>query len=91
MKRNAAESRMFCTICGKENFSIWRQSGKARSAGHLKKLWCYNCQKETNCCEVKEFTYYDYNDFLKEFNGNNFDEEGRRKKPYSEFLKEINE
>lgn len=84
-------SRMFCCNCGKEGVPIGRKAGHYREAGHLKKLYCLNCQQEWNFVEIRPFGDYDYNDFLTEFNYGNFDEEGQRKIPYRQFFAELRE
>lgn len=83
-------SRFFCTSCGKEGVCLPRKKGQERKAGHLKKLYCLNCGKECNFCEIKANNCnYDYNDFLLEFNHNNFTTEGERKLPYNQFKMQL--
>lgn len=84
-KKYDAGSRFYCTHCGKENYSIIRRNGRSRESGHLKKLWCFNCQAEHNCVEVKEFTHYSKQDFDFEFENGNFSKAGDRILPYGEF------
>ena len=69
-------SDFYCTKCGNKGIPIWRKKGAKREAGHLKKLFCLNCGEEKNCVECNE--YYTYEDFLFEFENNNFDETGKR-------------
>lgn len=40
--------RFFCTQCGKEGLSVWRNSATQRGKGHLKKLYCIYCKAEKN-------------------------------------------
>lgn len=80
-----SDSQFFCTKCGNEGIPILRRTGKARKAGHLKKLWCLNCKQEVNHVEVKEFTYYDKSCFDLEFKYGNFDENGNRKMKFEDF------
>ena len=77
-------SEFYCTQCGNKGIPIFRQRGKEREAGHLKKLFCLHCQKEVNHCEVKPWTKYDYKDFKTEFEYGNFSEQGLRIRPYGE-------
>lgn len=83
-----SESRMFCTQCGKEVPSVWRIAGRGRKAGHLKKLWCFNCRKENNCVECIEFSHYDIQNFFEEFNDGNFNTDGTRKLEYKKFVQQ---
>ena len=84
-------SEFYCTKCGNRGIPIARRIGKQREAGHLKKLYCLNCQQEWNFVEMRPFGDYDYNDFLTEFNYGNFNEEGQRKIPYRQFFAELRE
>jgi len=85
-KRNFNISKMYCTQCGNEGVSIWRKSNKKRECGHLKKLYCIHCKKETNHVEVRSmFSDYNYEDFQLEIKYNNFNIEGNRKEPYRIF------
>lgn len=80
------QSEFYCTKCGNpQKFSIPRPNGQARPAGHLKKMYCFHCEQEVNFCEVKRYTKYDYFNFLEEFEGCNFDENGNRILPYGLF------
>lgn len=78
-------SKFLCTKCGNEGIPIIRRNGRAREAGHLKKLWCLKCKQETNHVECKMGTHYDVNDFWLEFEYGNFDENGNRLNKYGEF------
>lgn len=42
-----------CPECGTVSY-IFRQAGKQRKAGHLKKLYCYKCKKDVNQVEVRD-------------------------------------
>ena len=80
MKRssNIIMSDFYCTKCGQKGLPVWRKSGSMREAGHLKKLFCFNCNEEVNHVECKPFTKYTYEDFLLEFKNGNFTKEGNR-------------
>ncbi len=75
----------YCTCCGSKGIGIPRVVGKQRESGHLKKIYCLKCQKETNHVECRELSHYEYPDFLFEFENGNFSETGDRKMPYGEF------
>ena len=79
------DNELYCVICGSRGFTIPRKRGAERESGHLKKLFCLHCQKETNHAECRPWTKYNYNDFLAEYRGGNFDEDGNRVKPYGLF------
>lgn len=86
MRNNfSSSSDFYCVICGTKGIPILRQKGKERCAGHLKKLFCIKCGKETNHAECKEFTKYSYKDFSFEYNYGNFTKEGNRKLSYGDF------
>lgn len=78
-------SDFYCTQCGNKGIPILRTK-KEREPGHLKKLFCLYCQKETNMVEIKQNGKYTLEDFLKEYQNGNFDSEGLRKVPYKQFL-----
>jgi len=86
-------SNFYCTQCGKKNFDVWRKIGREREPGHLKKLYCLNCKKETNCCEIKERgNKYSFLDFQIEYEYGNFNEEGNRIEPnYKKFKQLVRE
>lgn len=86
MSRPILDHEFYCTKCGKKNpYSIPRFGGKERPAGHLKKIFCLNCQEEHNMVECVPFSKYDKEDFFLEFNKGNFDTTGQRKMPYGLF------
>jgi hypothetical protein len=78
-------SEFYCTQCGERGIDIPRRKGAERRAGHLKKLYCLNCKKETNFCECKPFSKYTRHEFLEEYYGKNFTKEGLREKEYGIF------
>ena len=80
----------YCTQCGGKGIPILRQLGKERNAGHLKKLYCLRCGKETNHVECKPFSKYEYKDFLVEFEKGNFDKNGNRIMTYGKLKEMIN-
>lgn len=81
-------SNFYCTQCGNRGIPLPRNS-KIREAGHLKKLYCLTCGKETNHVECRGFGKYDYDNFLIEFNNHNFTEEGNRKEPWKQFCQKM--
>lgn len=84
------DHEFYCSQCGQKGIPIPRKKGSERESGHLKKIFCLNCQRETNHVECVPFTKYTYNDFKLEFNNGNFDKEGNRIKPYNEFKRMFN-
>ena len=81
----------YCTQCHKKGIPIPRLPGGEREAGHLKKLWCIYCGKETNHVECRASTKYCYQDFLTEIEYNNFNEDGTRKYEYGKLKGLIND
>ena len=84
------DNEFYCVICGNRGIPICRRKGAEREAGHLKKLFCLNCGKETNHAECRPWSGYTHDDFLIEFGHNNFTEDGQRKMPYGELKGLIN-
>ena len=66
-RNNFSISEMYCTHCGKRGIDIPRKSGQQREAGHLKRLFCLYCQKETNHAEIRPFGSYTLDNFNEEF------------------------
>ena len=60
-------SEFYCVECGNKGIPIARRISQLREAGHLKKLFCLHCQKETNHAEIRPFGSYLYADFEEEF------------------------
>jgi hypothetical protein len=85
---NVTFSEFYCTNCGNKVFDIPRRKGREREGGHLKVLYCLFCKEEHNCCEVKPFSKYDYEDFRTEFEYDNF-KDGKRKMTYGKLKQEI--
>lgn len=82
-------SDFYCTVCGHKGIPIIRKVGKEKEPGHLKKLYCLYCNKETNMVEVRPSNLkYTLQDFLIEFENGNF-EGGERKLPYKQFILEL--
>lgn len=82
-------SDFYCTCCGKKGIPIFR-AGRVREPGHLKKLYCINCQKETNFVEVRPFGAYNYQEFYLEWKYGNFDVQGNRINPsYKNFISNL--
>lgn len=71
-------SDFYCTKCGKKGMPIPRKIGAQRQGGHLKRLFCLNCQEEVNHVEVRPFGAYQYEDFKQEFELGRFDKDGQR-------------
>lgn len=78
-------SDFYCTKCGNKGIPIFRIAGQEREPGHLKKLFCIHCQKETNMVEIKPVGKYHLDDFWIEYEYGNFDENGNRKEPWKQF------
>lgn len=72
---------MYCSECGNRGIPVMRKSNKRREKGHLKKLWCCYCKKETNHVEITN--NYTFEMFKFEFENYNF-ENGERKNTYKE-------
>ena len=89
-KHNAVMSEFYCTQCGRKGLPIWRKTGAEREGGHLKKIFCLNCQQETNHVECKPFTKYSYEDFKIEYEYANFNDAGKRVRTYGELRSLIN-
>ena len=85
MSSFSLESEFYCCKCGTKGIPIARKKGKAREAGHLKKLYCLKCGEETNHVECKEFTHYNKADFEFERQYGNFDENQNRILDYGLF------
>lgn len=60
-------SDFYCTECGQKGINLPRNKGCQRANGHLKKLFCLHCQKETNHVEIRPQSSYDYENFYEEF------------------------
>lgn len=67
----------YCTRCGKKGIPICRH-GRMREPGHLKKLFCINCQEEINHVECVSSSKYTVDDFLEEYENSNFAIDGTR-------------
>ncbi len=87
-KNFVVDNEFYCVFCGNKGIPVVRRRGAERGAGHLKKLYCLHCQKETNHVECIPWTKYTKDDFLIEQDLHNFDKEGNRKKPYTQLHKE---
>ena len=84
-------SDFYCTKCGCKGIPIFRTIGKEKEPGHLKKLFCLNCQEERNMVEVRQNSKYGLDNFLIEYENGNFDEDGNRKEPWKLFIiKDVN-
>ena len=87
--RNLFLSNFYCTCCGLKGLPAFRQAGKEREPGHLKKMFCLNCQKETNMAEIRPYGKYNLDDFWIEYQYGNFDKDGNRKEPWGPFVSKI--
>jgi len=88
--KNMTMSDFYCSQCGRKGIPVWRRMGSEREAGHLKKLYCLHCQKETNFCEIRPFAQkYTINDFWLEYENGNFSPEGNRIMPFGEFKQKL--
>ena len=85
MRGAVLDHKFYCCRCGNCGIPIVRRKGKEREAGHLKKIWCMNCGMETNHAECCPGTKYTYDEFLLEFQYNNFDEQQNRIQPFGIF------
>lgn len=81
-------SEFYCTCCGQRGIPIFRKGNQRREAGHLKKLYCLNCQREVNHVEIADNSY-SISDFKLEFEHKNFDENGNRILPLNQFFKSL--
>lgn len=84
--RNLFLSDLYCTKCGLKSLPIFRQAGKEREPGHLKKIFCIHCQEETNTVEIRPYGAYTLDDFWIEYEYHNFDENGNRIEPWKQFV-----
>lgn len=84
------KSDFYCVFCANKGIPVIRQNGAQRERGHLKKLFCLYCNKETNHVEIRHFGNYNLEDFYQEFNHKNFDENGNRKLTHSQFRDKLN-
>lgn len=89
MKNEIEFSDFYCTKCGKKGLTLPRVRNRARTPGHLKNLYCPYCKEEHNAAEVKQRGKYTRDVFFIEWENGNFDEQGNRKKPYEQFLREV--
>lgn len=65
--KNSITSEFYCTECGSKGIPIARKIGTKKEPGHLKKLYCLKCKKETNHAEIRPYGSYNYEDFLEEY------------------------
>lgn len=70
-------SEFYCTECGRKGIPVVRRPNQQREAGHLKKLYCLYCKKETNHAEIRPFGSYTVEDFQREYELGRF-EDGNR-------------
>ena len=63
-------NEFYCTECGQKGIPIPRCKGNLRNSGHLKKIFCIHCGKETNHVEI--CGSYCEDDFRKEFEKGRF-------------------
>ena len=72
-----AVSDFYCTECGNKGIPIFRRANQKKEPGHLKKLYCPICKKDTNHVEVKPYGLYTHADFELEFELGRFVEGNR--------------
>ena len=77
-QRSSIVHEFYCTQCGERGIPVYRKYGQFRKVGHLKKLYCLPCGKETNHAECISASKYDSNMFFEEYKSGNFDSEGNR-------------
>lgn len=88
-KSHTIISDMYCTNCGKKNLPVHRNMGQAREPGHLKRMYCVHCQKETNMVEIRPYgKKYTLEWFNLEYNMGNF-KDGQRVMPLSDFKQKV--
>jgi hypothetical protein len=66
-RRGNTTSDFYCVECSAKGIPIMRKPSQQREAGHLKKLFCLQCQRETNHCEIRPFGSYTVEDFKEEY------------------------
>lgn len=66
-KRSTIVHEFYCTQCGECGIPVHRKYGQFREVGHLKKLYCLTCGKETNNAECISASKYDSSTFFEEF------------------------
>lgn len=76
--RGTIVHEFYCTQCGGLGIPVHRKYGQFREVGHLKKLYCLSCGKETNHAECISASKYDSSMFFEEYQSGNFDKEGKR-------------
>lgn len=86
--RKIVLSDFYCTQCGRKGIPVFRPIGQEREPGHLKKLFCLYCQKETNMVEIRSKGKYHLENFWLEYKNGNFDNDGNRKEPWKQFCAE---
>ena len=76
--RNFEQSEFYCVKCGKRGLPCFRNKGQKREKGHLKKLYCVNCNDTINHIEIKPDGRYSFEDFKLEYEYGNFNENQER-------------
>lgn len=87
--RQITLSDFYCVKCGCKGIPIMRVIGREREPGHLKRLFCLNCQDEVNMIEIRQKGKYTLDDFWIEFNYGNFNSEGNRIDPWKQFVSKV--
>ena len=70
MPRNITVNQhdFYCTCCGRKGIPVARTARQLKEPGHLKKLYCLHCKKETNHAEVRPGSWtYGFMDFKLEY------------------------
>ena len=65
--KTVVKNDFYCTECGNRGIPAARTTRHQREAGHLKRMYCLFCKKETNHAEIRPFGNYRYEDFREEF------------------------
>ena len=65
--KTVVKNDFYCVECGNRGIPAARTTRHQREAGHLKRMYCLHCKKETNHAEIRPFGNYRYEDFQEEF------------------------
>ena len=88
--KTVVKNDFYCVECGNRGIPAARTTRHQREAGHLKRMYCMNCHKETNMVEIKPYgDNYNLDLFLVEYKLGNF-KEGQRVISLSDFKQKLN-
>lgn len=65
--KTVVKNDFYCVECGNRGIPAARTTRHQREAGHLKRMYCLHCKKETNHAEIRPFGNYRLDDFQEEF------------------------